>query len=66
MGGIEKQSIKLFEVVDGKLEELPEKLPAETNMTSIGCLQYSPDGLRLAVANNKEIIIFGVNEQYKV
>jgi len=65
MGGIEKQSIKLFEVVDGKLEELPEKLPAETNMTSIGCLQYSPDGLRLAVANNKEIIIFGVNEQYK-
>lgn len=64
MGGIEKQSVKLYEVVEGKLQESSVKI--ETNMTSIGSLQYSPDGVRLAVANNKEILVFNVNEQYKV
>jgi len=63
MGGIEKQSVKLYEVVEGKLQESSVKI--ETNMTSIGSLQYSPDGVRLAVANNKEILVFNVNEQYK-
>jgi len=64
VGGVEKHEVEMFQVIDDKIVPNTD-VPKLTGFKHIAELQYSPDGTRLAVANQKEVRIYEVASNYE-
>jgi len=63
VGGVEKQEVDLYEVINDKLVPNTE-CPKLTGFQNVAEVAYSSDGARLVVANNKELLIYEVAGNY--